>query len=157
MARSTVVLLAIAALFVAVLSAAALIASRAGDETQFEEGTPERAVQRYLQAVEDSDATTALSFLSPALVTRCGKPERQQITQRGNSSIRATLQRSEVDGSSATVTIRLIETFREAPLGISDQSQTVAFELESVDGQWKFAEMPWPMEWYCAQPAGRVP
>ncbi|HRC62676.1 MAG: hypothetical protein K1X87_02920 [Dehalococcoidia bacterium] len=148
MSRSTLSLLVMAALLVIAVGAAALIASLRSGEDELPAGTPERTVQLYLKAVEDHDATEAFSYLAPSLSARCASFPREEITQRGSSSIRATLDEVRVDGDRATVRVGLSETFGNAPFGTSDPKQSLTFELQQIEGQWRFTEAPWPL--YCA-------
>lgn len=147
MARSTVLLIVIALLLAATIGAAATVASLRGGEKQLPDGSPERAVQLYLNAIEDRDATAALAHLSPSLTARCGEIPRDMITARSEGSLRATLDDVRLDGNAATVRIQLTETFGGAPFGVSDPKQTLVFELERVNEEWRFSQMPWPL--YC--------
>jgi hypothetical protein len=147
MQRSTIVLVLAGGSLALLTVGAALVAALAGNEERFADGTPERAVQEYLHAIEDQDATAAFKFLAPALTERCGQPPREMVTQRGDNAFRASLQRTVTEDGAATVYVDLTETFRDPPFGISDPRQSVVFELTEVDGVWRFAEMPWPL--YC--------
>lgn len=147
MARSTVLLIVIGVLFAVAIAAAAVIASIRGGEDDLPEGTPGRVVQLYLKAVEDRDATKALTYLSPELASRCSTYPKEAITRRGDSSFRATLEETRIDGATATVRVELTETFRGAPFGQSDPKQTLVFELQQVSGEWRFSDSPWPL--YC--------
>lgn len=148
MSRSTLLLLLIAALFAIAVAAAATVAALRGGEDELPAGTPERTVQLYLKAVEEHDATAAFSYFAPSLSTRCGYLPREAISQRGDASIRATLDEVRIDGERATVRVDLTETFRNTPFGASDPKQTLTFELQRIEGDWRFAEAPWPF--YCA-------
>lgn len=139
----------IAVVLAMLLAVSALVAALFREEDRFDEGTPERAVQEYLKAVEDKDATAAFSFLSPALVARCGSPPREAVTQRGSAAIRAVLEKTVPRGATAAVHVSLTETFRDTPFVASDTDQSLVFELAQVEGEWEFAEMPWPFSYYC--------
>ncbi|MSQ61962.1 MAG: hypothetical protein EXR43_05225 [Dehalococcoidia bacterium] len=153
MSGSTRWLLAFAVLLFLVIAASAVIAILANDEDQLAAGSPEETVQRYLRALSDRDASTALSFLSPELSERCGRDAREQITRR-DIRIRAVLERTVIGDSSAEVHIRITETF-EAPLVLGNESSFPAvFELTRQDGSWRFTTLPWPL--YCPPlPAAR--
>lgn len=150
MQRSTMALALIAASLALLVVGAALIAALAGNEERFADGTPERAVQEYLHAIDDKDASAALRFLAPALIGRCGVPPREMVTQRGDAAIRASLDRIVRGDGAATVYVNLSETFPDAPFGIADPEQSLVFELAEADGTWRFTEMPWPL--FCAMP-----
>ncbi len=121
----------------------------AGGERTYEEGTPERAVQDYLRAVGDRDATTALALLAPSIADRCDTIPRDGITDRGTSSIRATLDRTTIrDDGTAEVRVRITESYgSDSPFGGGDSTMTQVFLLTKVDGQWRFSDAPWPT--YC--------
>jgi len=146
-ARSTVLLVVIGMLFAVAIAAAAAVASIRGGEDELPEGTPGRVVQLYLRAVEDHDATKAYSYLSPELAERCRQFPKEVITRRGDTSIRATLDETRIEGPTATVRVELTETFDNSPFGQSDPRQTIVFELEQVNGEWRFSESPWLL--YC--------
>jgi hypothetical protein len=147
MQRSTVVLALVAGALVLLIAGAALVAALSGNEERFADGTPQRAVQQYLHAIDDNDASAAFEFLAPALVERCGSLPRDIVTRRGDSALRATLDRVVNREGTATVYVELSETYEAAPFGISDPEQSLVFELAQVDGAWRFSEMPWPL--YC--------
>jgi len=131
---------------VAVLAGIAITVLASG-ERQYAEGTPERAVQDYLRAVNDRDATTAMTYLAPALTERC-KFEREPISNRSTRSIRATLERTTVRDSTAEVRVRLTEAYNsDSPFGSGEYTHTQVFVLTQVQGQWRFVDPPWPL--YC--------
>lgn len=148
MARSTVLLIVIGALLTVAIAAAAAVAAIRGAEDELPEGTPGRTVQLYLRAIEDRDATKAYSYLSPELASRCSRTfPKDAITNRGSASIRATLEETRIAGVTATVRVELTEHFGDAPFGQSDPKQKLVFQLEQVEGEWRFSESPWPL--YC--------
>jgi len=144
------VLAAIGAALVVLAVAAATSVLVLGGEEHFADGTPERTVQRYLEAIEDRDVTAATALVSEPVLDRCGLVPPEPITQRGTASLRATLERSDIRETTATVFVRVNEVYRDAPLGISDPTRSITFELVMVGGEWRFAQMPWPL--FCAFP-----
>lgn len=123
----------------------------AGGEQQYAAGTPERTVQDYLRAVNDHDATTALALFAPALAEQCDTIPRDPIADRGDSSIRATLDRTTMRDDTAEVRVRLTESYgSDSPFGGGDYTTTHAFLLTQVDGEWRFSEAPWPT--FCPKP-----
>ncbi|MDO9446096.1 MAG: hypothetical protein Q7K37_12355 [Dehalococcoidia bacterium] len=134
-----------AVLVVAVVSA--VVALMASGPDEFEEGTPERVVQRYLAAVADRDATEALSFLSDELVDRCGTIPRESVTQRGDSRFRATLEETITRDGTAQVRVAITESFGDPPFDGGESTWSVTFELVQENGEWRFLEAPWPT--YC--------
>lgn len=125
----------------------------AGGERRYAEGTPERTVQDYLRAVNDHDATAALAFLSPAATAQCADLPRDSITNRGSSSIRATLDRTTLRDTTAEVRVRITESYGSSgPFGNGESTMTQTFTLVQAQGQWRFSDAPWPL--YCAKPIG---
>ncbi|MDA0301722.1 MAG: hypothetical protein O2822_04275 [Chloroflexi bacterium] len=128
-----------------------LVTTFAGGEREYAPGTPERAVQDYLRAVSDRDATAAFAFFSPELLERCEPKPRESISSRGDSTIRATLDRSEVRDSTAEVRVRLTESYNtDSPFGSGESTFSQIYVLTRADGEWRFSEAPWPT--YCPQP-----
>jgi hypothetical protein len=150
LSRSTGVLAAIGAVLAVIAAVAAIVVALLGDEQQFADGTPERTVQLYLKAVDQRDPNAAIALIGAPVLDRCGVVPRETIAQRGTASLRATLERTDKRGMTATVFVRLNEIYRDAPLGLSDPTQSLSFELVMTDGGWRFAQMPWPM--FCAYP-----
>jgi hypothetical protein len=148
MARSTVLLIVLGVLFAVAIAAAAAISALRGGEEALPDGTPGRTVQLYLKAVEDHDAIEAFSYLSPELALRCATFPKDVITNRGDASIRATLEETRVEGNTASVRVELSENFNSSPFGQDGFDQTLLFELVQVGGEWKFSSSPWPL--YCA-------
>ena len=123
----------------------------ASGERIYPEGSPERVVQDYLRAVNDRDATAAFGYLAPDLAAKCEPKPRDAISNRGSTSIRATLDRSEVRDSTAEVRVNLTETYGGgAPFGGGESTYTQTFVLKQIDGNWRFSEAPWPI--YCPEP-----
>jgi hypothetical protein len=133
------------ALIVALAVAATMVA---GGERTFQEGTPERTVQRYLAAVADRDATAAASFLSTELAQRCDSFVQDMITNRGSGTIRATLDETVLrDGGAVQVRVQLTEAYGGGPFDSGESARPVMFDLTQEDGNWRFTPAPWPM--YC--------
>ncbi len=115
----------------------------AGGEQVYNEGTPERAVQRYLHAVSDHDVSGAMSYLAPELAKKCDDRLRTALTSRTDRSIRATLDRSMIREGDAEVHVRIAETYASSsPFGSGDYSFTEVFLLSREGGQWQLTETP---------------
>ena len=67
----------------AVLLAASVIVALARGESEFEQGSPELAVQQYLKALAENDFETAESLWSPELREDCSFEEFLLNTKRG--------------------------------------------------------------------------
>jgi hypothetical protein len=107
----------------------------------------EYAVQQYVAAVADRDATKAIGYLSPEVVARCESIPRDAITNRGRSSIRATLLDVTRRDSVTVVRVRITESYGDAPFGGGESNMEQTFELTRGADGWRFAESPWPL--YC--------
>ena len=152
MATSTRWLLMVAIGVVVAVVAGIAVTTMAGGERTYPSGSPERALQDYLRAVSDRDATTAFSFFAPDLLSKCEPKPRESIANRGSTTIRATLDRATTRDGVAEIRVRLSESYgNDGPFGGGDSSFTQTFVLKQVDGQWRFAEAPWPT--YCPQPS----
>jgi len=132
---------------------AAVVTVVADGEQSFPEGSPEATVQRYLRAIADRDAGTALNLLSPELREQCEGVGRDPITRRGESRISARLERTEPreDGAAADVHVRLTERYGGGPFDSGESVQLVVFHLRRFDGAWRFTDPPWPL--FCPRPA----
>lgn len=138
-----------AVIAVAVL-AGIVVTVTAGDADSYPEGSPERTVQDYLQAVRDRDATAVVAFLAPALAQRCSSAYRDPIINRGTNGLRATLDRATTRGETAEVHVRITKSYGGGPFGSNESTMTTVFILTSTDGRWLFSEGPWPL--FCPAP-----
>jgi len=140
--------LVLAAVVVALVIAAGVAASVMGGSARtYPDGSPERAVQQYLQAVAANDATRALEFLSTDLAKRCADTPRDAISNRGRQSVRATLEETTLRDGTASVRVTLIESYGDAPFGGDESNFSTVFELRQEGGAWRFSQSPWPL--YC--------
>ncbi len=156
MMASTRWLIGIAAAIAAAIVAAVIVALVAGGARTFPPGTPEHAVQGYLQAVAREDATAAFAYLSADLRQACGDYSREAITNRGDSGLRVTLDGTTIrDDGTALVRVRILESYGGSPFGASESTMSMSFELRQEDGDWRFAQSPWPL--YCPKLLPAVP
>ena len=96
-------------------------------ERQYAEGAPERVVQDYLRAVNQRDATAAFSYMAPELAERCTPKPRESISNRSSTSIRATLDRSEIRDGVAEVRVNLAESYGSGgPFGGGESTPTAS-------------------------------
>jgi hypothetical protein len=109
--------------------------------------SPEYAVQQYVQAVADRDATKAFTYLSSELLDRCDTMPREAVTGRGRSNVRATLEETTIKGDTATVRVQITEVFGDAPFGGGESTQSLIFYLARTSAGWQFTDAPWPL--YC--------
>ena len=139
-------LLLIGSIFVALLN----------DEDIFEPGTPERAVQQYLQHMERGDFEAAHGTLSPDLRSQCSVEELfKQLSGRMDriDDNRITLKSVKLVGETTSVTVEVHEFRRGDLFGSSEWSHERRFFLRQIDGEWKFNDFPWPL--YRCEPSTR--
>ena len=146
MSSSTRWLAGVCAVVLVIVVVGVLAAMRGGAQT-YSTDSPEYAVQQYVRAVADRDATKAISYMSSDLQARCDTLPRDAITNRGRSNVRATLQDVQRNGSTATVRVGITENFGSGPFDGGDSTQQVVFELRQQAGVWQFTDAPWPL--YC--------
>ncbi len=151
MTASTRWLAVVAGTIVVAVVTGILVTTLAGGERTYAPDSPERVVQDYLRAVSDRDATAAFAFFAPDLLAKCEPKPRESISNRGSSTLRASLDRAVTRDDTAEVRVRLTESYgTDSPFGSGDSSFTHTFVLTKLDGQWRFSEPPWPT--YCPQP-----
>ena len=150
MSGSTRWLIAVAAIIGAAVVVSVLVAALAGGEEEFPDGSPEAAVQSYLRAIADRDATAALAFLSTGLTERCGEIPREAVVQRGDNRFRATLTETTVRDDTTQVEVEITEIYGSDPFGGNEYGFEQVFVLVQENGEWRFDEAPWPL--YCPGP-----
>ncbi len=118
-------------------------------EREFASDVPERAVQSYVRALEDEDATAIRALMASGLQQRCDLSDRNNaIRYSADRDLRVTLRKTGVTGDRAEVRVRVSEASGD-PFGRSfDHDET--FDLVRVSGEWLFAELGWPI--YCISP-----
>lgn len=150
MSGSTRWLIAVAGIIGAAVVVSVLVATLAGGEEEFPEGSPEAAVQGYLRAIADRDAPAALAFLSTDLTERCGEIPREAVVQRGDNRFRATLTETTVRDNTTQVEVEITEIYGSDPFGGNEYDFQQVFVLVQEGGEWRFDETPWPL--YCPRP-----
>jgi len=150
MSGSTRWLIAVAGVIAATVIVSILVTALAGGDEEFPEGSPEAAVQDYLGAIADRDATAALAFLSSDLTERCGEIPREAVVQRGDNRFRATLTDTVVREDTTEVDVEITEIYGSDPFGGNEYDFQQLFVLVQEDGEWRFDETPWPL--FCPQP-----
>jgi hypothetical protein len=152
---STRWLVVVAGIISVVVIASTLVALLANGEQEFEPGTPEAAVQGYLRAVADSDATTALSYIADSVYDECADIPRDAILFRGNNDFRAVLRDTVSQREGVVVEVEITESYGGGLFG-GESTWTTSFSLvRQADGEWRFSEVPWPL--YCSRFAEPVP
>jgi hypothetical protein len=111
------------------------------------EGTPERAVQLYLTALEDSDYVTVHSLLSAERRTECSLETIafRDIGRGGRfADSRVTIVDTDLFDGSAVVTARITSIQRDGLFGTSDSSREERYSLLKEDGEWRLDRIAWP-------------
>ena len=122
------------------------------EEAAYPPDTPEGTVQRYIRAVIDEDANTALLLLTEQNNIPCADDE---LRDRINSS-RSLYERyrvrlgdvEEVDSETVIVTVGVV--YRDEPdlFELPNNRDTFEHEFElhrTQDGYWRIAESEWPI------------
>ena len=132
----------------AVLVTVALIAT--SDTETYEPGTPEAALQDFLQAGFDGDSDAMFGLLTADSRAACETTRDQERFDEGSDSdgLRAELEGMTVEGATATAEVRFEHSSGNDPFDNSSWSYNERFRLERVDGAWLIdrAGWPWPFE-----------
>jgi hypothetical protein len=126
-------------LVVVVAVAFALIGGRE-TATLLPDTSPEGTVQRFLLAVKDQDFTKAYGYLSPQSEQLKMSPYdnwvRSMQSMRSNSSWKASIVKSTVRDTDATVEVA-VDVFRpDGPLTNPVNTNRVTFLLQKENGKW---------------------
>lgn len=133
-----VLAVAVGVLVLMAVVAAVLSATREGP--QLPEGSPEAAVQAYLQAVAEGDEDAAAAFLDPE-----GRCTEEDLRDSGSRSAgRIVLRDVEVDGDEADVEVELVYG-GDGPFGGDEWRDPVRFDLRRDGDRWVITGEPWPM------------
>ncbi len=152
MDSSTRILIGVAAgVIVLVVLAIALPRLIDREEATYPPNTPEGTVQRYLQAVGDEDADTAIALLAEENTTACMEDElRDRLRYSLLDMYRVRLDDvEEIDADTVTVTVGATRIRQPDLFELPDDRNTHDYEFElrrSVDGFWLIAESEWPIE-----------
>ena len=117
----------------------------AGDAEPLPEGTPQAAVQDYLQAIDDGDLTAAYAMLTDERQAICDASEYRRFTQGGrDTDMRLSLDNVDVIGTTALVAVRVTSFRGDPPFDFSENTHSDLFQLDFIDGTWRIDEAPWP-------------
>jgi hypothetical protein len=133
--------------FLATLLIASIVVALTQRSEPQPEGTPERAVQLYLTALEDGDFKTVHSLLSAERRTECSVEELafRDLGRAGRyADSRVTLVDANLLDGSAVVTVRITSIQRSGPFGTSDSSREERYTLLKEDGEWRLDRVAWP-------------
>ena len=130
----------------AVLLAASVIVALARGESEFEQGSPELAVQQYLKALAENDFETAESLWSPELREDCSFEEFLLNTKRGLdllSGARVTLDDVQTVGETTIVSIRVVRTTGGGIFGPSERVSSYDYTVRKFGGDWLITDHTW--------------
>ena len=133
----------------AVLLAASVIVALARGESEFEQGSPELAVQQYLKALAENDFETAESLWSPELREDCSFEEFLLNTKRGLdllSGARVTLDDVQTVGETTIVSIRVVRTTGGGIFGPSERVSSYDYTVRKFGGDWLITDHTWPSD-----------
>lgn len=134
----------------AVLVTVALVAFRGN--TNFEPGTPEAALQDFLEAGFDGESDVMIGLLTEPAQTKCRTDLERDRFDSFSSEMRAELEDMSVTGTTASARVEFHHGGNSDPFDNSRWSFDEHFELEQVDGEWLVATAGWP--WQFAECTG---
>lgn len=140
-----------------VLLIAAIAIALLRDAVVLPEGSPERTVQIYLEAISDDDIEAARAMLSSEFRERCTL---EQMFSRsfGRQSLedsRVTYDKTNLVEDKAFVVFEVTQTSNSGPFGIDEFTRDEQYTLVRDEGEWRLSASSWPYH-SCAQPI-RVP
>ena len=111
----------------------------------FEPGTPEAAVQDFLQAALDGDADAVVASLTPAAAQRCDDLRSDEFWRGSDTGFE--LDALSVSGDTARAEVTQRTSSRDDPFRGTWRNGGHVIELRRVDGEWKVerASWPWPV------------
>ncbi len=115
----------------------------AQNKATFAEGSPESALQEYVDAVYADDVEGMYDRFSPRLDNACSSTLDDYGTANLSSS-RATLAESQVDGDRAIISLTFTDSSFEDPFDDYRYERTYSFELRRDDGDWLITNAEWP-------------
>jgi hypothetical protein len=124
---------------IVVIAAVVVLALGEPDVTAYPADTPEGSVQRYLRAIYDGDATTALGYVSARADKEMGDDPFSSLfcEQSDGHQVRIT----DVESSDVRATVQLrIEDVSGSGLGFDRYSWDRSVVLIFEDGGWKIDE-----------------
>ena len=144
-------LVAIAAVVVALILASVVVAlvNPRGVAETLPEDTPEGTVQRFILALQDEDYSRAHTYLSDELKKSC-PVERMRDTiwwfsEASRDRRVALLEKEDLSGGRVQIRVRVTEVNVSPPFGVNENSHQERYVLVPEAGEWRFAELPWPV------------
>ncbi|GAA3526021.1 hypothetical protein GCM10022263_13480 [Nocardioides daeguensis] len=129
----------LAAVVGAIVVASLITAVASRHPARLEPGSPEAAVQDYLDAVLERDAEAAARHLAPD--SPCGVEDLDKAYV--DDDVRVRLRDTDVTGGTARVAVAI--TTGSGELIPSGWTEEHTFRLRRVDGAWLITGSPWPL------------
>jgi hypothetical protein len=142
--HSRIVLTVIGTVTVALIAVAIVIAVQPPET--LDPGTPEGSAQAYYQAILDGDEDLALSYVDEDLVSNCSTHDLTYFTP---DSARVVIERTEIDGDTATVDVVITETGGEGPFGGGSNTFDETLVMTRSGDIWVISRAPWPIDLFC--------
>ncbi len=128
--------------------ASVLVGGARRAETEFPADSAEGAVQHYVRAVQDGDATAIQDLLSPSARERCELADiRSALRSPSDREYRVTLRDVKVTDSTAVVRVRVTENTGSGPFESGSYDHDETFDLVRASGAWLIDQPTWPV--YC--------
>ncbi len=142
--HSRIALSVIGAVAVVLIAVAIVIAVQPPETLDL--GTPEGTAQAYLQAIFDGDEDLASSYANEDLISNCST---RDLTHFTPDSARVVIERTEIDGDTATVDVVITETWGEGPFGGGSNTFDETLVMARSGETWVISRMPWPIDMFC--------
>jgi hypothetical protein len=108
-----------------------------------EPGTPEATVHDYFQALIDRDVVAADSLLTSGVSEAC--PDRLRQFLEASDRLRVVIVDVDQDDASATVVVRITETYDDNPLSLDTYTFDEVLTMDHTGDRWLITGPPWPL------------
>jgi hypothetical protein len=135
-------ILAIALAVIVALAVVAALISRTQSASELPPGSPEATVQVYVDAALAGRYDEAARLLEPG--SDCDVADLNRLAGMGPQTTRVVLVDSSVEGSTATVRVKLVYASGN-PFDTSEFSDTQTYRLKRSGSAWVLTEVPWPL------------
>jgi hypothetical protein len=125
----------------------AVIVSSVRQPAEVRAGSPEALVQRYLQAVADSDRAAIRDTYTPELQRRCnasGAAYTPSVADNSMSFEADLVSTHRIDPDTVEVRVRISEYSGDPPFGGGGYTHTEVFAVAATDSGWGLAQAVWP-------------
>ena len=115
-------------------------------ETEFDPGSPEYTVQRYLKALDSGDHEAAEGLWSPELREDCSFVAFALHAGRGFEGVseaRITLENTRIVGETTVVSLGVVRSGGGGIFGPSEWESTYDFGVRNFEGEWLISGHHW--------------